>query len=190
VKLVDVRASPITEITPAGLRTTAGEYELDMLIYATGFDAMTGSMTRMNVTGAGGLRLEDKWANGPTNYLGFLVAGFPNLFMIHGPGSPSVLAQMIMSAEWQVDWLYDRITYMLARGFERVDTTEQWEENWGREVEAAADATLYKKADSWYLGANIPGKPRVFMVYVGGFDNYTRRCTEVVQNGYEGFAFW
>jgi cation diffusion facilitator CzcD-associated flavoprotein CzcO len=189
VKLVDVRANPITEITPTGLRTTAGEHELDILIYATGFDAMTGSMTRMNVTGAGGVRLEDKWANGPTNYLGFLVAGFPNLFMIHGPGSPSVLAQMIMSAEWQVDWLHDRIAYMLHHGFERVGTTEQWEESWGREVEAAASATLYKKADSWYLGANIPGKPRVFMVYVGGFDNYTRRCTEVVENDYEGFAF-
>jgi cyclohexanone monooxygenase len=189
VTLVDVRANPITEITPAGLRTTAGEYDLDILIYATGFDAMTGSMTRMNVTGTGGLRLEDKWVNGPSNYLGFLVAGFPNLFMIHGPGSPSVLAQMIMSAEWQVDWLHDRISFMLEQGYERVDTTEQWEENWAREVEAAADATLYKKADSWYLGANIPGKPRVFMVYVGGFDNYTRRCTEVVDNGYQGFSF-
>jgi cation diffusion facilitator CzcD-associated flavoprotein CzcO len=160
-------------------------------IRQTGFDAMTGSMTRMNVTGTDGVRLEDKWVDGPANYLGFLVAGFPNLFMIHGPGSPSVLAQMIMSAEWQVDWVCDRISYLLEQGYERVDTTEQWEESWAREVEAAAaaDATLYKKADSWYLGANIPGKPRVFMVYVGGFDNYTRRCTEVVDNGYQGFVF-
>jgi cation diffusion facilitator CzcD-associated flavoprotein CzcO len=189
VTLVDVRANPITEITPTGLRTTAGEYDLDILIYATGFDAMTGSLTRMNVTGEGGVRLEDKWANGPTNYLGFLVAGFPNLFMIHGPGSPSVLAQMIMSAEWQIDWLHDRISYLLEQGYACVGTTEQWEESWAREVEAAADATLYKKADSWYLGANIPGKPRVFMVYIGGFDNYTRRCNEAVDNGYEGFAF-
>jgi cyclohexanone monooxygenase len=189
VTLVDVRANPVTEITPTGLRTTAGKYDLDILIYATGFDAMTGSMTRMNVTGTGGVRLEDKWVNGPTNYLGFLVAGFPNLFMIHGPGSPSVLAQMIMSAEWQIDWLYDRISYLLEQGYECVDTTEQWEESWAREVEAAADATLYKKADSWYLGANIPGKPRVFMVYVGGFDNYTRRCTEAVDKGHEGFVF-
>ena len=189
VTLVDVRSNPITEITPTGLRTTAGEHEFDILIYATGFDALTGSMTRMNVTGADGRRLEDKWVNGPTNYLGFLVAGFPNLFMIHGPGSPSVLAQMIMSAEWQVDWLYDRISHMIDRGYQRVDTTEQWEDSWGREVEAAANATLYKRADSWYLGANIPGKPRVFMVYVGGFDNYTRRCTEVVQQDHEGFVF-
>jgi cation diffusion facilitator CzcD-associated flavoprotein CzcO len=189
VTLVDVRSNPITEITPAGLRTTAAEYELDILIYATGFDAMTGSMTRMNVTGAGGARLTDKWVNGPTNYLGFLVAGFPNLFMIHGPGSPSVLAQMIMSAEWQVDWLHDRIAYMREHGFTRVDTTERWEDSWGREVEAAADATLFQRADSWYLGANIPGKPRVFMVYVGGFDNYARRCNEVVDAGYEGFTF-
>ena len=189
VTLVDVRANPITEITPAGLRTTAGEYDLDILIYATGFDAMTGSLTRMNVTGVGGVRLEDKWANGPTNYLGFMVAGFPNLFMIHGPGSPSVLAQMIMSAEWQVDWLYDRLGYLLEHGYQQVDTTEEWEESWAREVETAANATLYKKADSWYLGANIPGKPRVFMVYIGGFDNYTRRCNEVVANGYEGFVF-
>jgi hypothetical protein len=160
--------------------------DLDILIYAAGFDAMTGSMTRMNVTGVGGLRLEDKWVNGPTDYLGFLVAGFPNLFMIHGPGSPSVLAQMIMSAEWQIDWLYDRIKYLTGNGFQRVGTTEEWEDSWGREVEAVADATLYKKADSWYLGANIPGKPRVFMIYVGGFDNYTRRCGEVVANNHEG----
>ena len=189
VTLVDVRANPITEVNPGGLRTTAGDYELDILIYATGFDAMTGSMTRMNVTGVGGLKLEDKWAGGPTTYLGFQVAGFPNLFMIHGPGSPSVLAQMIMSAEWQVDWLHDRLRHMLDRGYTRVETTEQWEDSWSGEVEAAADATLYKKADSWYLGANIPGKPRVFMVYVGGFDNYARRCNEVVANDHEGFAF-
>ena len=189
VSLVDVRANPIQEITRTGLRTTAGEHELDLLIYATGFDAMTGSMTRMNVTGVGGVDLRDKWVNGPTNYLGFFVAGFPNLLMIHGPGSPSVLAQMIMGAEWQVDWIGDLLEHMTKSEHERFDSTTDWEDAWGREVEAAADATLFKRADSWYIGANIPGKPRVFMVYVGGFDVYTRRCTEAAQRGYEGLVF-
>jgi cation diffusion facilitator CzcD-associated flavoprotein CzcO len=189
VRLVDVRANPIQEITPAGLRTTAAEYELDMLIYATGFDAMTGSMTRMNITGVGGVDLRDKWQHGPTNYLGYSVAGFPNLFMIHGPGSPSVLAQMIMGAEFQVEWLCDLLAHATARDYQRVATTTDWEDSWGREVEAAADATLYKKADSWYLGANIPGKPRVFMVYIGGFDVYCQRSRDVAAAGYQGFVF-
>jgi cation diffusion facilitator CzcD-associated flavoprotein CzcO len=189
VTLVDVRTNPIAEITPTGLRTTASEYELDLLIYATGFDAMTGSMTRMNLTGVGGVDLRDKWVNGPTNYLGFVVAGFPNLLMVHGPGSPSVLAQMIMCAEWQIDWIGDLLEHMVRNGYKRFDTTTEWEDAWGREVETAADATLFRMADSWYIGANIPGKPRVFMVYVGGFDVYTRRCDEAAERGYEGLVF-
>jgi len=188
VTLVDVRANPIQEITPTGLRTTAAEYELDALIFATGFDAMTGSMTRMNITGIGGVDLREKWQHGPTNYLGYSVAGFPNLFMIHGPGSPSVLAQMIMGAEFQVEWLCDLLEHATAHGYHRVDTTAEWEDSWGREVEAAAEATLFKKADSWYLGANIPGKPRVFMVYIGGFDVYCGRCRDASAAGYEGFV--
>ncbi|GAA3056918.1 NAD(P)/FAD-dependent oxidoreductase [Pseudonocardia yunnanensis] len=188
VTLVDVRTNPITAVTPGGLVTTAGSYELDILIYATGFDAMTGSLTRMNVTGVGGRDLRDKWRDGPTNYLGFLVAGFPNLFMIHGPGSPSVLAQMITGGEWQVDWVVRFIENMEKDGRTRVDTTPDWEDRWAVEMEKAADMTLFKRADSWYMGANIPGKPRVFMMYVGGFDQYIRRCTEQVESGYAGFV--
>jgi cation diffusion facilitator CzcD-associated flavoprotein CzcO len=187
VTLVDVRTNPIAAVTPSGLVTTAASYELDILIYATGFDAMTGSLTRMNVTGVGGTNLRDKWENGPANYLGFLVAGFPNLFMIHGPGSPSVLAQMITGGEWQVDWVVRFIENMEKDGCTRVDTTPDWEDRWAVEMEKAADLTLFKRADSWYMGANIPGKPRVFMMYVGGFDQYVRRCTEQVEAGYVGF---
>ncbi|WP_433378742.1 flavin-containing monooxygenase [Actinoplanes sp. CA-142083] len=189
VKLVDVRANPIAEITPTGLRTTTGEYDLDIIVFATGFDAVTGSMTRMNVTGLGGRDLRDKWTDGPTTYLGFLVAGFPNLFMIHGPGSPGVLAQMITAGEWQVDFVAGLIADMEAAGRHRIDTAPEWERRWNLEVEEAAGHTLYNKADSWYVGANIPGKPRVFMIYIGGFDRYKQRCTEQVTNGYEGFVF-
>jgi len=188
VTLVDVRTNPITEVTPSGLRTTAAEYDLDVIVFATGFDAVTGSLTRLNVTGIGGVDLREKWAERPTSYLGFLVAGFPNLFTIHGPGSPGVLAQMITTGEWQVDWVERFIRHMEEQGYQRVDTTPEWEGRWGAEVEAIADQTLFKLADSWYVGANIPGKPRAFMIYVGGFDRYTQRCDEQVAKGYEGFV--
>ncbi|GLY71292.1 flavin-containing monooxygenase [Amycolatopsis taiwanensis] len=188
VELVDVRTNPIVEITPAGLRTTAHEYELDMLVYATGFDAMTGALTRMTVTGVGGGDLRDKWAHGPANYLGLVIAGFPNLFMVHGPGSPSVLAQMITTGEWQVDWIGDRLKYLRDNGYRRIEATADAEAAWGQETKAIADATLFPRADSWYVGANIPGKPRVFMVYIGGFPAYKQRCDEVVAEGYRGFA--
>jgi cation diffusion facilitator CzcD-associated flavoprotein CzcO len=189
VKLVDVRAHAIEEITPTGLRTTSEEYEFEVLIYATGFDAMTGALARMNVSGLGCIDLRDKWVNGPTNYLGFMVAGFPNLFMIHGPGSPSVLAQMIAGAEGQINWLADLLAYIGEHGYERVETTSEWEDTWGQQVRAAADATLYNMAESWYLGANIPGKPRVFMIYTGGLDVYREICAGVTRNGYKGFTF-
>jgi hypothetical protein len=188
VTLVDIRKNPITEITPAGLRTTAAEYELHMLILATGFDAVTGSLTRMNISGVGGTDLREKWAQGPTNYLGFMVAGFPNLFMIHGPGSPGVLAQMITGGEWQVEWVAGVIEDLDRHGYQRIDTTAEAENSWRTEMDEMAARTLYHHANSWYVGANIPGKPRNFMIYIGGFDQYTRRCTEQVQRGYEGFV--
>lgn len=188
VTLVDVRANPITGLTPTGLRTTGGQYELDVLIYATGFDAMTGALQRMNITGIGGRDIRDKWSQGPTNYLGMLVAGYPNLFMVHGPGSPSVLAQMITTGEWQVDWIADRLAYLEEHGYERIDTTTEWEDAWGKEVRTIADATLFDRADSWYVGANVPGKPRVFMVYIGGFDRYKQRCEDAVADHYRGFV--
>ena len=188
VTLVDVRANPIIAITPAGLRTAAAEYDLDIIIFATGFDAVTGSLTRMNVTGAGGIDLRAKWARRPANYLGFMVAGFPNLFMIHGPGSPGVLAQMITTGEWQVDWVASVIEDLDRDGYARIDATPDAEDAWSAEMDEMAGKTLYRFADSWYVGANIPGKPRSFMIYIGGFDQYARRCTQQVRDGYEGFT--
>jgi cation diffusion facilitator CzcD-associated flavoprotein CzcO len=188
VSLVDVKTNPIVEVTPTGLKTTAAEYDLDIIIFATGFDAMTGSMTRMNITGVGGAKLEDHWADGPRNFLGIFVSGFPNLFMIHGPGSPSVLAQMITGGEMQVDWVLDFIDKIEEDKVETVDVTYEAEAGWLKEMEVHADKTLYPRASSWYLGANIPGKPRVFSIFIGGFDTYMRRCNEQVEKGYEGFV--
>jgi cation diffusion facilitator CzcD-associated flavoprotein CzcO len=188
VTLVDVRSHPITEITSSGLRTTAEHYDLDILVLATGFDAMTGALTRMNVTGVGGLDLTDKWAEKPWNYLGLTVSGFPNLFMIHGPGSPSVVAQMVTQCEYQINWIADLIDHMESRGFATVDTTHQVESQWCDEVTAVANQTLFPRADSWYAGANIEGKARSFMIWVGGFDAFADRCDEVAAKGYEGFA--
>ncbi|KRF11015.1 flavin-containing monooxygenase [Nocardioides sp. Soil796] len=188
VTLVDVRESPIEEITPRGVRTADGEYELDILVLATGFDAVSGSLTRLNVTGVDGLDLRDKWKDGATNYLGMFVAGFPNLFMIHGPGSPGVLAQMIAGAEWQVQYVLDVIHDLDTRRVQRIDTTAEWENKWDAEVQTAASYTLFGGTDSWYKGANIEGKPKSFMVYVGGYDNYSRRCREQVEADYEGFV--
>lgn len=188
VTLVDVRKNPVTEVTATGLRTTAAEYNLDMIVFATGFDAVTGSLTRMNVTGVGGTDLRDKWAQRPLNYLGFMVAGFPNLFMIHGPGSPGVLAQMITAGEYQVEWVTDVIDDLKRNGYSRIDTTPEAEDSWDTEMSQMAARTLYRYADSWYVGANIPGKPRNFLIYIGGFDQYIRRCAEQVSQGYEGFV--
>jgi len=188
VTLIDVRADPIVSLAPSGLRTERAEFELDVIVFATGFDAVTGSLTRMNITGVGGVDLRDKWADRPTNYLGFMVAGFPNLFMIHGPGSPGVLAQMITGGELQVEWVVDVIADLDRNGCIRIDTTADAENGWGAEMEEMAAKTLYQYADSWYVGANIPGKPRNFMIYIGGFDRYSRRCTEQVRKGYEGFV--
>jgi cation diffusion facilitator CzcD-associated flavoprotein CzcO len=188
VTLVDVRANPITEITETGLRTTAGDYELDMIVFATGFDAVTGSLKRMNITGTAGLSLSDQWRDRPTNYLGFQVSGFPNLFMIHGPGSPGVLTQMITTSEWQVEWIAGVIEDLNRRDIASIETTPEAEEGWDAEMEAMFAHTLYRYADSWYVGANIEGKPRKFLIYIGGFDNYVRRCTEAVSAGYRGFT--
>ena len=188
VSLVDVRANPITEITETGLRTTAGDYEFDMIIFATGFDAVTGSMKRMNITGTDGTNLSDKWRDRPLNYLGLLVSGFPNMFMIHGPGSPGVLAQMITTGEWQVDWVAGIIADLNSRGIAAIDVTPEAEEGWDAEMDAMFSKTLYRYADSWYVGANIEGKPRKFLIYIGGFDRYVNRCDEAISNGYQGFT--
>ena len=189
VTLVDLRKTPIMEITPNGIRTTGRDYELDVIVFATGFDAMTGSLLRIDIEGANGLTLKEKWQGGPTTYLGLQVAGFPNMFVITGPGSPSVLTNMPMAIEQHVEWIADCISYLREHGLTRVEATAEAEEAWVEHVHDVAESTLFPRANSWYLGANIPGKKRVFMPYVGGFAPYHKRCDEIVTNGYEGFAF-
>jgi cation diffusion facilitator CzcD-associated flavoprotein CzcO len=188
VDLVDLRQTPIVEIVPEGVRTTQGVHRLDVLVFATGFDAMTGPLLRLDITGRDGLRLANVWENGPQTYLGLQIAGFPNLFTITGPGSPSVLCNMPVPIEQHVEWITDCIAHLRAQRIARIEPTEDAMEAWGREVERAAHATLLPQAHhSWYLGANIPGKPRVFMPYPGGMVRYRAICEEVVAQGYEGF---
>jgi cyclohexanone monooxygenase len=187
VELVDIREAPIEEITPTGIRTTDGHYDLDIIVFATGFDAMTGAFTRMDIRGRGGEPLKEHWAAGPKTYLGLSVTGFPNLFMITGPGSPSVLSNMPVSIEQHVEWIADLVEYTNERGIELVEATPEAEEAWVEHVNELSQKTLYHMANSWYLGANIPGKPRVFMPYTGGVGNYRQKCDEVAAADYEGF---
>ena len=187
VTLVDIKNAPIEEITPNGLRTGGREYELDAIVFATGFDAMTGSLLKMGIVGRDGTKLADKWVAGPRTYLGLMTAKFPNLFLITGPGSPSVLSNMIVSIEQHVDWVVDCITDLRANGLETIEATQEAEDNWVEHVNEMAFKTLYPGANSWYMGANIPGKPRVFMPYIGGVPAYRRKCDEVATKAYEGF---
>ena len=188
VTLVDVRSDPILEITPNGLRTAGGvAYELDAIVFATGFDAMTGALREIDIRTTDGATLADRWAGGPLTYLGLMVAGFPNMFIITGPGSPGVKTQMIASIEQHTDWITGCLDHMRRYDLDRIEPTVEAEATWVQHVNAVADSTLYPLANSWYLGANIPGKPRVFMPYVGGFDAYKRRCDAVAASGYEGF---
>jgi cyclohexanone monooxygenase len=186
VHLVDLRETPITEITPAGVRTSDKEYPVDIIVYATGFDAMTGALLRMDIRGRGGRSLKDAWAEGPKTYLGLMVAGFPNLFTVTGPGSPSVLSNMITSCEQHVDWIARAIDFARGRQASRIEATPEAQEAWVRHVNEEADQTLFPQANSWYIGANVPGKPRVFMPYVG--ENYKIRCDEIAAKDYEGFV--
>jgi cyclohexanone monooxygenase len=187
VTLVDVRDAPIEAITAKGVRTRHGEVEVDAIVFATGFDAMTGALTRIDIRGRGGLGLAEKWEDGPRTYLGLMTAGFPNLFMITGPGSPSVLSNMIVSIEQHVDWLTECLAHLRARGLETIEATREAEEQWVKHVNEVADRTLYPAANSWYMGANIPGKPQVFMPYIGGVGAYREKCTEIAAQGYPGF---
>ena len=188
VELVDLRATPIEAITARGIRTSDGERAFDAIVYATGFDAMTGTLAKLDIRGRGGLTLKDKWADGPVTYLGLMVAGFPNLFTITGPGSPSVLTNMVMSIEQHVEWIADAIAWLDARGRATIEATPEAEAGWVAHVAEVADQTLYPLADSWYMGANVPGKPRVFLPYVGGFPAYVEACEAAVADGYRGFA--
>lgn len=187
VELVDVRATPIRELTPNGLRTSEAEYELDIIVYATGFDAMTGSLTRMDIRGPDGTSLADAWRDGAATYLGLAVAGFPNMFVVTGPGSPSVLVNCIMAAEQHVEWISDLLEHLRDRGANRIEAERDAQDEWVAHVNEVANRTLYPQANSWYVGANVPGKPRVFMPYVGGLNVYRERCDEVAAAGYRGF---
>jgi cyclohexanone monooxygenase len=188
VTLVDIRSSPIEEILPNAVRTKAGDYEVDALVLATGFDAMTGSVAKIDIRGRDGQTLNQKWAEGPKTYLGLMSVGFPNLFIITGPGSPSVLSNMIVSIEQHVDWIADCVTWMRHRGFETMEAEQDAEDKWVAHVNEVAHTTLYPQANSWYMGANIPGKPQIFMPYIGGVGLYRQICNDVAARGYEGFA--
>ncbi len=187
VELVDIQAAPIEAITPSGIRTTEAEYDLDCIVFATGFDAMTGTLLKIDIRGRGGLTLREKWSAGPRNYLGLSVPGFPNFFTITGPGSPSVLTNMVVAIEQHVEWLTDCIAYMREHDHRHIEATEAAENEWVEHVNAVAGETLFPTCTSWYLGANIPGKPRVFMP-LPGFPPYVEKCNEVAAKGYEGFV--
>ena len=188
VTLVDIKSNPIEEITTNAVRTQTGDCEVDALVLATGFDAMTGSVAKIDIRGRRGQTLNQKWAEGPKTYLGLMSAGFPNLFIITGPGSPSVLSNMIVSIEQHVDWITDCIGYMRERGLEAMEADKDAEEKWVAHVNEVADLTLYPQANSWYMGANIPGKPQIFMPYIGGVGAYRQICNDIAAKGYEGFA--
>jgi cation diffusion facilitator CzcD-associated flavoprotein CzcO len=185
--LVDVKATPIDRISEAGICTSEAEYPVDIIVFATGFDAMTGPLLRMNIRGRDRVALKDMWEAGPRNYLGLQVAGFPNLFTITGPGSPSVLCNMPVAIEQHADC--NCIDHMRSKGLERIEARPEAVEEWVAEVNEMASRTLLPMAThSWYLGANIPGKPRVFMPYAGGMIRFREICQNVVARGYEGFA--
>jgi cyclohexanone monooxygenase len=185
VTLVNLKETPIEAITAAGVRTADETYEVDALVFATGFDAMTGALLAIDIKGAGGADFRQAWAEGPKAYLGLAVSGFPNLFLITGPGSPSVLSNMINSIEQHVEWITDCIGHMRERGHSRIEADQGAQEAWVAHVRAVADKTLFPQAASWYMGANIPGKPRVFMPYIGA--GYRQKCADVAAAGYEGF---
>jgi cyclohexanone monooxygenase len=189
VHLVDVKANPIAEITPAGVRLRDGtEHELDAIVYATGFDAMTGPLNRIDIRGRDGTLLREKWADGPRTYLGLMSAGYPNLFTITGPQSPSVLSNMPVSIEQHVDFIARIIGELRERGAATIEPTVEAEDAWVAENQALAEATLFPTADTWYMGANIPGKPRVFLPNLSFVGPYRARCDRIADNDFEGFT--
>ncbi len=188
--LVDVKSNPIAEITPAGVKLVDGtEYEFDAIVYATGFDAMTGPVRKIDVRGRGGERLAEKWAEGPRSYLGLMSAGFPNLFTITGPQSPSVLSNMPVSIEQHVEFVGRIVGDLRRRGAETIEPTIEAEDAWVAHNQELAEGTLFPTADTWYMGANIPGKPRVFMPNLDFVGPYRAKCDAIAENEYEGFVF-
>ena len=190
VTLIDVKKAPIIEITPKGLRTKEEEYELDILVFATGYDGMTGPLFKIDIRGKDGVTLKEKWEEGSMvrTYLGLTTAGFPNFFMITGPESPSVLVNMPAAIEQHVEWIADCIEYMHEHEVEIIESTAEAEEAWSKHCRDVAEMTLYVKTDSWYTGANIAGKPRSFLIYLGGFDVYKQKCNEIAAADYRGFT--
>jgi cyclohexanone monooxygenase len=197
VDLVDIRTHPIKGFTSTGLATEGGRYDLDV-VFATGFDALTGPLLRPDIVGRGGLSLREKWSAGPVTYLGLGAAGFPNMFVIAGPGSPSLLSNVILSTEQHVDWIAGLLDHLRERDLELVEVRPEAEKRWVEHVNARAEETLYPKARSYYMGDyymgdyymgdEVPGKPRVFMPYSGGVRGYRRILDKVVAEGYDGFA--
>jgi len=188
VRLVNIRKTPIRTVTETGIETSAENFEFDAIVYATGFDAMTGAILAVDVEGKNGETLKDHWAHGPETYLGLMSVGFPNYFMITGPGSPSVLSNMAVSIEQHVDWITDALHDMRANGFHTIEPTQTAEDGWKQHANDCADLTLFPQAASWYTGANVEGKLRVFLPYVGGVDTYRRACNDVRARNYLGFA--
>jgi cyclohexanone monooxygenase len=188
VALVDINEEPILHLTEAGLQTGAQEYPADLIIFAIGFDAMTGPLTNLGIVGRGGVSLEQAWADGVESYLGLAVPGFPNLFTVNGPSSPSVLTNMILSLEQHVDWIADCIAHMQESGTDSIEARQDATHEWAEHTAMVANRTLFPKANSWYMGANVEGKPRMFLAYIGGFDNYIARCDAVAADSYDGFA--
>ncbi len=187
VTLVDLKEQPIQEVTASGIRTSGGEYEADILVLATGFDAMTGAVTRIDIRGRGNRTLEQKWAEGPRAFLGLATEGFPNMFLVTGPGSPSVLSNMLPSIEQHVEWISDCIEYLNYNQFGTIDVDLAAEDDWVSHVNEVGDTSVYPRCNSWYLGANVEGKKRVFMPYLG-VPPYVEKCEQVVAAGYEGFV--
>ena len=189
VSLVDLSETPIKSIVPDGVQTSEALYDLDSLVFATGFDALTGPLIRIGIRGVGGVLLKEKWEKGPSTYLGVGVSGFPNMFMITGPGSPSVLGNMPTSIEQHVDWICDCISYMRDNNLTSIDAESEAEVRWSAHVKELSESTLFPSTDSWYMGANIPGKAKVFLPYAGGFGTYRKLCNDIAETGYNGFSF-
>ncbi len=188
VRLIDLRKTPLESMDESGVRTSDEHFDFDVVVYATGFDAMTGAVTRVGIRGRGGKALADVWADGPQNYLGLCVAGFPNFYVVTGPGSPSVLSNMMVSIEQHIDWISELMKHMRDNDKTTVEPTIEAQREWVDHVREAGDATLYPLANSWFMGANVPGKPRVFLPYIGGCGPYRDRCDAVAAEGYTGFV--
>ena len=189
VTLVDLREEPISSIAAWGIKTGSASYEVDVIVFATGFDALTGALARIDLRGVGGVSIQQAWADGPVTYLGVQVPGFPNLHIVNGPGSPGVLANMVMHAELQFDWILGLIRAAEDRGADRVEPRADAAQKWTSEVDEAATGTVFVRTDSWYLGSNIEGKPRRFMLDTRGMGTYLGTCREIAESDYEGFVF-